>query len=350
MSTGPSVLTPSSWRPDAPLNVDDLGDSSARFFAQLSSEGRAPAHVRIYATAATADAAVAAVMATAPSEPVVSVVTANPCSGGDIAGLHVLSAPADQPIETIRDGEEVVGVKVGGGSPIIVLAGLTTPQDGVADDEFTVLFRRAESLLTPHGLSFTDVARTWLHLPKLLRDYDALNRARSAFFATRGIGRDIAPPASTGIQGGTRDGGRMQMDLVATAPEGFRPVVANLQCEAWEYGSAFSRGMTLGDDLVTVSGTASIDANGRTIHVDDAIEQIRATWATVGQLLSAEDLSLPPSGPQAWVLYFKDPSVWAAWRELVAAGEVQEPAEAVCVYADVCRDDLLFEMELTAGR
>ena len=77
---------------------------------------------------------------------------------------------------------------------------------------------------------------------------------------------------------------------------------------------------------------------------------IRATWAMVGQLLSAEDRSLPPSGPQVWVVYFKDPSVWSAWREHVAAGEVQEPAEAVCVYADVCRHDLLFEMELTAGR
>ncbi|MCO4774298.1 MAG: hypothetical protein KDA24_30020 [Deltaproteobacteria bacterium] len=349
MPTGPSVLIPSSWRPEGQLAAQQLPAALADLRASLEAQNLTPVHVRIYATPTAGDAAAAGVRDLfAPATPAVSVVTTTPCAGGEIAGVHVLSTASKQ-VVPIVDGGHTVGVRIDVSPPMVVLAGLTSPTDDDAASEFAALFDRAERLLGAHGLSFTDVARTWLHLPHLLRDYDDLNVARSAFFALRGIGRATAPPASTGIQGGALDSSRMQMDLVATSPDAFHPLVANLQCEAWEYGSAFSRGMTL-RDIVTVSGTASIDADGHTIHLDDAADQIRATWSTVRELLASEQVSLPPKGPQAWVLYFKNPTVWQAWRSLVAAGEVEEPAEAVCVYADVCRDNLLFEMELTAAR
>lgn len=351
MSADPSPLIPLSWRPHDPLDAHGLRAALVPVLASLRARGLAPVHIRLYALPTVAATAVAeAQAACAPHEPVITIVTAKPCAGGEVAGAHVLAVRTDLPRKPIYDGDHLVGAHIGSNPPIVLIAGLTTPSEGCAADEFATLFETAERLLIAHELTFTDVARTWLHLPELLRDYDALNEARGAFFVARGIGSTIAPPASTGIQGGTGDGARLQIDLVATAPSAFRPVVATLQCEAWDYGSAFSRGMALGSNLVTVSGTASIDADGQTIHLGDPTEQIRATWSTVRDLLAAENISFPPPGPQAWVLYFKDPSVWTAWRELVASGEIIEPDNAVCVYADVCRDDLLFELELTADR
>jgi len=351
MSVDPSPLIPLSWRPQEPLDAHGLRAALAPVLSTLTSRGLAPVHIRLYAAPNAAALAVAETQAVCgPRQPVVTVVTANPCAGGEVAGAHVLAVRADLPTQPIFDGARRVGARIGSTPPVVFLAGLTAPHEGSAEDEFTALFEAAERLLSPFDMTFTDVARTWLHLPELLRDYDALNAARGAFFTKRGIGSTVAPPASTGIQGGSRDSARLQIDLVATAPSAFRPVVATLQCEAWDYGSAFSRGMALGSNLVTISGTASIDADGSTIHLDDPAQQIRATWSTVRDLLQAESLRFPSSGSQAWVLYFKTPSVWHAWRELVDSGEVVEPDYAVCVYADVCRDNLLFEMELTAGR
>jgi enamine deaminase RidA (YjgF/YER057c/UK114 family) len=348
MPAEPSPLVPFSWRPDRPLLARDLAAALSELRQDLSRRDLAPVHLRLYAAAAVADHA----LATARDvwDGLVTVVVAPPCIGGEIGGAHGLAtSPSLSRSPLVARGQQV-GVRVGSDPEVLVLAGLTTPRSGDAEHEIGALFATAEDLLTEAGATFADVARTWLHLPHLLRDYDALNRARSAFFAPRGIGRTLPPPASTGIQGGSLDGARLQLDLIATAADTFRPMASTVQCEAWDYGSAFSRGMALGPSLVTVSGTASIGEDGDTLHLDDPAAQIRATWAAVQDLLQAEQLPIPLPGPQAWVLYFKDRSVWDAWRDLVARGEVVEPPDAVCLYADVCRSDLLFEMELTAGR
>jgi enamine deaminase RidA (YjgF/YER057c/UK114 family) len=61
--------------------------------------------------------------------------------------------------------------------------------------------------------------------------------------------------------------------------------------EAYDYGSAFSRGMRidLGDiSILLISGTASIDGQGRTLHVGDLRAQTRRTFDNITALLAAE--------------------------------------------------------------
>jgi 2-iminobutanoate/2-iminopropanoate deaminase len=61
--------------------------------------------------------------------------------------------------------------------------------------------------------------------------------------------------------------------------------------EAYDYGSAFSRGMRidLGDiSILLISGTASIDEQGRTLHVGDLRAQTRRTFENITALLAAE--------------------------------------------------------------
>ena len=57
--------------------------------------------------------------------------------------------------------------------------------------------------------------------------------------------------------------------------------------EAYDYGSAFSRGMRIdlnGLTILLISGTASIDDAGRTVHVGDLRAQLRRTFDNITKL------------------------------------------------------------------
>ena len=191
---------------------------------------------------------------------------------------------------------------------------------------------------------------------RLLPTYDRLNRVRDAVFVAQGVkGTErflVEPPASTGIQGWHPRQAPCFLDLIAvTGPHAQRPFAGirpALQGEAWAYGSSFSRGMNVdlgGRRLSTISGTASIGPDGRTLHVGDPRAQIVETLANVRSLLAIAGLD---GREGLWTMYFKHEAVWRAWRSLVDAGDEIAPPDAVTIYGDVCRDDLLFEVEVTA--
>src|SRR5689334_14001708 len=61
--------------------------------------------------------------------------------------------------------------------------------------------------------------------------------------------------------------------------------------EAYNYGSAFSRGLRIdlnGLSIVLISGTASIDDAGNTVHVGDFRAQTRRTFSNISGLLASE--------------------------------------------------------------
>ncbi len=153
-------------------------------------------------------------------------------------------------------------------------------------------FVTAERLLADCGLSFHDVVRTWIELRHIDRDYDALNRARRAFFASRGI--DVRP-ASTGVQGrpfppahDVSLGLFAQRDAAAPA---VAPVSTPLLNEAWSYGADFSRAVRVVDGNATtlwLSGTASIDEVGRSVHVGDFDAQARRMLDNLASILAGQ--------------------------------------------------------------
>jgi 2-iminobutanoate/2-iminopropanoate deaminase len=79
---------------------------------------------------------------------------------------------------------------------------------------------------------------------------------------------------------------------VATAPVVKRAITNHSALnEAYDYGSAFSRGMRIdlnGLTILLISGTASIDEAGRTMYVGDFRAQLRRTFDNITQLLAAE--------------------------------------------------------------
>jgi len=211
------------------------------------------------------------------------------------------------------------------------------------------MFARAEEALARRGLRLRDVARTWIHLADVDRDYVEFNAARRALYEAR---RLRPAPASTGIEGGLHPPDRLcSLDLVAFQGPGvrFEPMHALTMNEAPTYGSDFSRGMRVtlpSRVLLYVSGTASIDDEGRVLHPGDARAQMERMLLNVRELLAAQGAGL--GDLLSAVTYLQSASdrgpLAAACRE---AGLPDDLPHAVAV-ARICRPDWLCEMEAVA--
>ncbi|UCE48727.1 MAG: hypothetical protein JSW47_00995 [Phycisphaerales bacterium] len=117
------------------------------------------------------------------------------------------------------------------------------------------------------------------------------------------------------------------------------------QDSTFEYGSAFSRAarsvMPAGDAL-WVSGTASIDADGATTNIGDAPGQINATIENVRPVLT--EMQSSEKDLVQVIAYCKTTEVEQVFNSI--KGNLDWPwITAIC---DVCRPDLLFEIEATA--
>jgi enamine deaminase RidA (YjgF/YER057c/UK114 family) len=215
-------------------------------------------------------------------------------------------------------------------------------------------FEAGEELLGQAGMSLKSVARTWFFLDHILDWYGEFNKTRNSLFVDRGILRrgkdgDSEVPASTGMGVRPATASRVALELFAVdGPAGCikRLAAAGKQRSAYEYGSAFARAaeaQTPAGRTVFVSGTAAIDESGATIHVGDIRAQIACTIENIIAVLRQTDAT-SDHVVQA-IAYCKTPEVVAAFREKWAGG-IDWPW--VIVIGDVCREDLLFEAEVTA--
>ncbi len=211
------------------------------------------------------------------------------------------------------------------------------------------MFGVAEELLQRAGMGFGDVVRTWIHLREMDRDYADLNRARREFFEARGI--DPAP-ASTGI-GGRPVPGEHDLCLGLYAVRGGstpgRSVMTTPTLnEAPTYGSDFVRGMRVEEAnrvALYVSGTASLDEAGRTVHVGDLDAQVDRMLVNVATLLEGQGAGF--ADVVSAITYLKTADDAPRLREKLAAAGFEGFPNAL-VEADVCRPELLCETEVLA--
>ncbi len=277
-----------------------------------------------------------------------------PGDDGPLAGVQAF-AFAGGSVEPLRLGGRVAGsVYEDGAFRHCVLGGVGPQQPGLAraDQTRQTLDRLAEAL-DHGGFSFADVARTWFFLDRLLLWYGEFNQARNRVYS--GIKfRAGALPASTGI--GARNPAGMALVAGAWALRplmaGARgePVVSPLQCPAPAYGSAFSRAMEISSPAgcrLSISGTASIGPDGRTLWPDDARRQVAETMRVVEALLLSRGFFWPDLTRAT--AYFKHGADAGLLREWCTA-QGRGPLPAVLAQAEVCRDDLRFELELDAWR
>lgn len=221
------------------------------------------------------------------------------------------------------------------------------------------MFDRAQRILEQENMGFQHVLRTWIYLSKILDWYGEFNRARNARFTEYGIlghaekenteAEQIYMPASTGILGENPHNAVGTMDVFAVSPDSKNISLAHTtgvqQMSPYRYGSAFSRAMTLKEKDVThilLSGTASIDEHGKTVFLDDTKKQIQKTFEVVEALIEKEGATLQDIN-EATVFLKSEDDIDLYWHVAEEFGVTDLPA--IFIIADVCRPDLLFEID-----
>jgi enamine deaminase RidA (YjgF/YER057c/UK114 family) len=221
------------------------------------------------------------------------------------------------------------------------------------EDQTRAVFEQMDAALSAVGMSFENVVRTWFFNRDILAWYSGFNAVRDRFFQEKQV-FDGLMPASTGVGGCVPLGAALVAGLLAV--KGKRQAVravgapSPLQCPAKDYGSSFSRAVevvTPGTRRLFISGTASIAPEGRTVHAGDAGAQVALTLDVVRAILESRGMGW--NDVTRTVAYFKhvpDAPVFA--RLCAARGMPVLPA--VVMNEDICREDLLFEIELDAIR
>jgi len=216
-------------------------------------------------------------------------------------------------------------------------------------EEAERVFDASRAWLEARGASFHDVVRTWFCLSEMERDYDEFNRWRRRYFTEWGIGRR---PASTGIQGRPVPAEcELSMDLhaiVTAEPVTIRSLQTPTLNEACEYGSDFSRGMLVeigGRRVAIISGTASVDECGRTANTGDVDAQFERTFLNIRTLL--EDAGASFRDVVQSISYLKRREDAGRYEAFLARNDLATMPTSI-VQADVCRPDLLCEVEAIA--
>ena len=124
--------------------------------------------------------------------------------------------------------------------------------------------------------------------------------------------------------------------------------------EAYAYGSAFSRGLRIdlnGLSILLISGTASIDEQGNTVHIGDFRAQTRRTFNNITGLLAAEGATWKDIVRTTCYLRDIERDYKAFNEERTAFYQEQglDPLPASTgIQAILCRPDLLIEIEAIA--
>jgi enamine deaminase RidA (YjgF/YER057c/UK114 family) len=219
---------------------------------------------------------------------------------------------------------------------------------GKAEEEAYSMFLASEKALRGERLTFRNVVRTWIHLADIDRDYAGLNRGRTKFFREQGL---ALPPASTGI-GGIPSRRKRSMCLSLYAVEEAARSVERMSAptlnEAWAYGSDFSRGLNVtgkNGRTLFLSGTASVDEEGRTAHSGQFEAQAERMLLNISALLAGQKSSW--RDVVCATTYLKHPADASRFSRILAQKGIHGFPHGI-VQADVCRSDLLCEMEAIA--
>jgi len=257
-----------------------------------------------------------------------------------------------------------------------VHCGQITPSRGTGTHARSLsAFDNMRCRLASVGADFQQILRTWLYLGDIVgpeddtQRYKELNRARTDYFQgltfaparlVDGFDRTVYP-ASTGIGADNRDV-VMSCAAFVTNRDDIRmvPLENPNQTAAYDYSGyyspkspKFSRAMALSCGpyaTVFISGTASI-TDSETRYVDDVEGQTRQTLDNIEALIGGDNLTqhgLP--GLHASLedlagirVYIKHAADFEKTRRVCEARLGELPA--IYAVADVCRPDLLVEIE-----
>ena len=347
--TGASFTLTFTPRPE-----ETFGAMCERLAAELRERQATPLHFLIFGSSHAAPAGMAALAESFGriNFPVTWVEGAD-CGGRPVASIQLYAFTGE--VERIeRQGRVVGSVFSEGGARQCLVGGLMrSEKNRTAAEQTRQTLEELQAVLAVAGFELADTVRTWFFLENILQWYDDFNQARTQIYAGVKF-RTGSLPASTGV--GAKNPAGTALALAAWA---FRPLEKNaraeevaspLQCPAPAYGSSFSRAMEIsagsGHQLF-ISGTASIAPGGKTLWVGDVRKQVELTMDVVAAILHSRGLTFADfTRATAYFRHASDAGVFAEW---LAANHLTK-MPVVSAQCDVCRDDLLFELEAEAMR
>lgn len=287
-----------------------------------------------------------------------------PVEGGHISAVQIYGIyrkAKDICINYYTNGEhnQTISAKVETKeSSFLYLFGL---HDGLVENNgsstFATLYNSLEQHIIQSGFSFDQIVRSWIYLSNIKEHYVDFNQARNDMFKRYNI--DYGPfsnalPASTCIEGKAANSTEMDIDAICVAPNKKKPAVNRifnrLQNEAdgstYMYKPAFSRGMLIEDDEyreIQISGTASIGTNGKTEYQGDPYQQIKKTLINVRELIRPFDMDY--SDICQSTCFFKDASHYRYFYDAIEDLDIKSDFMNTFVIGNVCREDLLFEID-----
>jgi enamine deaminase RidA (YjgF/YER057c/UK114 family) len=237
----------------------------------------------------------------------------------------------------------------------------------------TDAFNIVADILGSENLTTNHIVRQWnfigniLEMKKGYQNYQVFNEVRSEFY---GKYRTVAGyPAATGV--GMKHGG-VFLDFCAIKPGDsvkLKSISNPMQVNAYEYSQQVLKGLTINGNLVKhppqferailmmnktsstifVSGTASIIGQ-ETIGKGDINEQTIVTIENIRKLTDIERINLltgnqdlRPGRYSLIRVYVKKQEDFAAVKNICDKHFPDAPA--IFIEADICRDDLLTEIE-----
>ena len=274
------------------------------------------------------------------------------CTGEELTATQAYAIAGDCYKPLVFEGK-IVGAVYEDEDAEYCLIGDLLPDDVTAsrEEQTRNVFEKMDRILQTADMDFLNVVRTWIYLEKLLDWYDEFNVVRTQFFEDFNV-FDHLVPASTGIGVANPAGAALVTDLFAVKPKTdhvkISKVESPLQCSATDYRSSFSRAVEVAlpdHRSIYVSGTASIEPGGKTAHLGDVKKQIDLTMEVAEAILKGRDMGWEDT--VRGIAYFKDIKNAHLFTEYCTKHNLPKMPFALS-HSDVCRDNLLFEIELDA--
>jgi enamine deaminase RidA (YjgF/YER057c/UK114 family) len=212
-------------------------------------------------------------------------------------------------------------------------------------------FKMLDLTLHKVGMDIGNVARTWFYLVDLLNWYDDFNSVRNDYFTVKGVYERMIP-ASTGIGAVNLRGGSLMFGGYALKEKQnsikTEAVESPFQCPASDYKSSFSRAVEINHPdyrHLIVSGTASITPEGETANIGSIYKQVELSMKVVKAILQSRHMSW--ENVSRGIIYFKNINDINSFENFCSDNNIPELPLSM-IKADICRNDLLFEIEVDA--
>lgn len=280
-----------------------------------------------------------------------------PVSSVTVHGIHMNTELVS--LDYIYDQKSKIGTVYGeSGAEFLYLNGLRCTDimlKGTVDEYRSMFYRVRDNMLKRQFMP-DSIIRTWIYLDDINYNYCNFNLARREFFQSNNIdysGSSNCLPASTCIAGKASDSATASIDVFAIKGNGSYPKINRMfnkyQNEAegkeYRYGPTFARAKSIDYEThceVQISGTASIDEKGDTVFSGDPYNQIKKTILNVKALLEQKDMNF--SDVCFSTCFFKEKAYYSVFEKVLNDLEIAEPFITL-VISDVCRSDLLFELD-----